>query len=67
MQSCLTGRGEVVEDVALLLAQSVADGEHALDKAAAVGAVGAEAALAPQDRVARSAALLVGSTPSLRT
>ena len=52
VQSSLTGLREVVEYVALLLAQRVAHGEHALDEAAARRTVGAEAALAPQHPVA---------------
>ena len=53
VQSSLTGLREVVEYVALLLAQRVAHGEHALDEAAARRTVGAEAALAPQHPVAQ--------------
>lgn len=52
-QSRLTGVGEVVEHVALLLAQGVPDRKHAFDEAAARGAVGAEAGVAPQDAVAQ--------------
>ena len=53
VQSSLTGLREVVEYVALLLAQRVAHGEYALDEAAARRTVGAEAALAPQHPVAQ--------------
>ncbi len=42
------GRGEVVEDVAALLFERRDDGKNALDEAAALGAVGAEASFAPE-------------------
>jgi len=65
----LTGLGEVVQHVALLLAQCGADREHAFDETTALRTVGSEAGVTPDDtwRRARSAALLVGSTSSLRT
>ena len=69
MQSSLTGLREVVEYVALLLAQRVAHGEYALDEAAARRTVGAEAALAPQHPVAHEPSglyILFKGTLSLR-
>lgn len=47
--SCLTCLGEVIEHIAVLLAQRIADGEHALDESATGRTVGAEAGMAPQD------------------
>ncbi len=49
LKSGLTGGREIVEDVTLLLTQGVTHREHSLDEAAALGAVGAEAGVAPQD------------------
>ncbi len=51
MQSRLTGLGEVLEHIAVLLAQRIADGEHALDESATGRAVGTEAGVTPQDAV----------------
>ncbi len=49
LKGSLTGGREIFEDVTLLLRQGVAHREHAFDEAAALGAVGAEAGVAPQD------------------
>jgi len=57
----LTGRGEIVEDIALLLAQGVTDGEHAFDETAAIRAVSAETGVPPQDSMAQgSLGVVVG-------
>ncbi len=62
----MAGRGEIVEDVALLLTQSIRDGEHAFDEAASGLCV---PKLVCRHRTpwrrALSASLLVGSTRSM--
>ena len=64
----MAGRGEIVEDVALLLTQSITDGEHAFDEAASGLCVPKLVCRhrTPCRRVL-SASLLVGSTPGLHT
>ena len=52
MQGGVTGRREIVEDAALLLAQGVAHREQALREATAVGTVAAETGVAPQHAMA---------------
>ena len=49
----LAGCREVAEDVALLLAQGLSYGEHALDEAAARRAMRAEADFAPEHAMAQ--------------
>lgn len=49
------GLRDVVDDVALLLLERRGDGEPSFDEAAAGGAVGAEAALAPEHGCAQGA------------
>ncbi len=66
MEGGLTGLGEKVQHVALLLAQCGADREHAFDEPTAVRTVGPEAGVAPDDTVAQGALGGV-ATPSLRT
>ena len=44
----VAGHPEIVEDIALLLAQGIAHREQALYEAAAIGTVGAEAGVTPQ-------------------
>ena len=57
----VAGALEIGEDIAMLLAQGIAHREQALDEAAAVGAVGAEAGVPPQHAVAKgSLGLVVG-------
>ena len=53
----------------MLLLERCHDRHHGFDKPGPVGTLGPKAAFAPQDtrRIARSAALFVGSTPSTRT
>ena len=53
MQGGVTGRREIVEDAALLLAQGVAHREQALREATAVGTVAAETGVAPQHAMAK--------------
>ena len=66
LQSRLTRLGEVLEHIAVLLAQRIADGEHALDKATTIRAVGAEAGVAPQDPMAQgSLGVVVGGARRL--
>ena len=61
MKGRLTGRGEIVEDIAPLLAQGVTDGEHAFDETAAIRAVSAETGVPPQDSMAQgSLGVVVG-------
>ena len=60
-RSGLGGVGDEFEDVAVLLSAGFEDAEQGLDEAAARGALGAEAELAPDDGMAQRA-LLVGST-----
>lgn len=54
VQRRLAGGGEILQHVALLLAQRGAHRHQALDEAATVGAVRTEAALAPQHPVPKS-------------
>ncbi len=57
----MAGRGEIVEDAALLLTQSITDGEHAFDEAAALRTVRAEAGMSPQDPMPQgSLSVIVG-------
>ena len=67
--SCLPCLGEVIEHIAVLLAQRIADGEHALDESATGRTVGAEAGMAPQDAMPQGPFCRVvgGLEPSLRT
>ena len=55
MQRGFTGGGQVREDVTPLLLERGDHGQHALDEATAVLAVGAEADLPPDDRAAEGA------------
>ena len=66
VQGGVTGRREIVEDAALLLAQGVAHREQALHEAAAVGTVGAEAGVAPQHAMTKgSFGLVIGRLDAL--
>ena len=55
MEGGLTGLGEKVQHVALLLAQCGADRKHAFDETTALRTVGPEAGVAPDDTVAQGA------------
>ena len=57
----VTGRPEIVEEVALLLAQGIPHREQAFHEAAALGTVGTQAGLTPQHPVPKgSFGLVVG-------